>query len=355
MVKIERLPSGSYRARVHLGGGKYKSITGKDKKAVQLEAAQMEAEIEAQKNQKSKPANPYAEMTLGEAMDKYISLKNAILSPSTIRGYDAIRRTRAPMLTAMRLSDITQEDVQRAINEDAVSHSPKSVRNLHSFLSAVLDVYKHDLHLDTTLPQRVKTHIDIPTQAEVDRLFEYFSGSEMEIPFSLAACCGLRESEICGLKWEHVDLERGKIEICEAIVPDKDGNYVVKGTKSESGQRTIRIYPYIREALERAERTNGHLTRLTPRTIYARFKAALKQLGMPDYRFHDLRHYLVSVMLSLNIPKSYIADYVGHADEAMIDRVYGHIMAERKTSIEDIMDEYFRKSATNSATDLQKS
>ena len=39
MVKIERLPSGSYRARVHLGGGKYKSITGKDKKSVQLEAA----------------------------------------------------------------------------------------------------------------------------------------------------------------------------------------------------------------------------------------------------------------------------------------------------------------------------
>ena len=43
MVKITRLPSGSYRARVHLGGGKYKSITGKDKKDVQLKAAQLEA------------------------------------------------------------------------------------------------------------------------------------------------------------------------------------------------------------------------------------------------------------------------------------------------------------------------
>ena len=45
---------------------------------------------------------------------------------------------------------------------------------------------------------------------------------------------------------------------------------------------------------------------------------------------HDLRHYLVSVMLSLNIPKMYIADYVGHADEHMIDTVYGHIMASKK-------------------------
>ena len=32
MANISRLPSGSYRARVHLGGGKYKFITGKDKK-----------------------------------------------------------------------------------------------------------------------------------------------------------------------------------------------------------------------------------------------------------------------------------------------------------------------------------
>lgn len=62
MVKIERLPSGSYRARVHLGGGKYKSITGKDKKAVQLEAAQIEAGIKSAQQSENG-------MTVSEALE----------------------------------------------------------------------------------------------------------------------------------------------------------------------------------------------------------------------------------------------------------------------------------------------
>ena len=73
MVKIERLPSGSYRARVHLGGGKYKSITGKDKKDVQLRAAQLEADLTSQKPDKPDP------MILSEAIENYIKLKKDIL------------------------------------------------------------------------------------------------------------------------------------------------------------------------------------------------------------------------------------------------------------------------------------
>lgn len=46
-------------------------------------------------------------------------------------------------------------------------------------------------------------------------------------------------------------------------------------------------------------------------------------------------------MLSLNIPKKYIVDYVGHETENMIDKVYGHIMQSKKTSVEDQMQDYF--------------
>lgn len=352
MVKIERLPSGSYRARVHLGGGKYKSITDKDKKTVQLLAAQYEADIEAAQ---AKENDPYRGMTVGEAMERYIDLKSAVLSPSTLRGYDIIRRNRLPHLCAMTLSDITGEDVQRAINDDALNHSPKSVRNAHGFVSAVLGVYRSDLKLDTTLPQKKKPKISIPTQAEVDTMFEYFKGTDMEIPFSLAACCGLRESEISGLKWENVDYEHNRILITEAMVQNKEHAWVYKDlTKSESGDRSIRMYPFIRKILESAEHDGKYVTKLKPVSIGNKFPKALIKMGLPHYRFHDLRHYLVSVMLSLNIPKMYIADYVGHADEHMIDTVYGHIMATKKHEVEDIMEAYFSKSATKSDTNSDK-
>ena len=46
-------------------------------------------------------------------------------------------------------------------------------------------------------------------------------------------------------------------------------------------------------------------------------------------------------MLSLNVPKKYIADYVGHETENMIDQVYGHIMASKKSSVQDQLQSYF--------------
>lgn len=348
MVKIERLPSGSYRARVHLGGGKYKSITGKDKKDVQLRAAQFEAEAKANEDMREDPNAPG---TLYEAMERYISIKSSVLSPSTLRGYDSIMRTRLSGISSMPIKKITREDIQIAINEDAASHSPKSVRNAHGFLSAVLGIYRPDLHLNTSLPQKKKASISIPTQEEIDIMFAYFDGSEMEIPFALAACCGLRVSEICGLKWSNVDLEHNRLIITESVVPNKDGDLVEKPvTKTVSSDRSVRLYPFIRSRLERAPREKEHVTQLNPTVITKRFSRALEKCGLPHYRFHDLRHYLVSVMLALNVPKIYIAGYVGHSSQKMIDDVYGHLMAQKKHDVEDIMEAFFNKSATKSDT-----
>ena len=93
MANITRLPSGSYRARVHIGGGKYKSITGKDKKALQLRAAQLEAEIESQ----NADDDIYSGMTVAEAMEKYVEAKKNVLSPKTYREYTQTRKNSLTM------------------------------------------------------------------------------------------------------------------------------------------------------------------------------------------------------------------------------------------------------------------
>ncbi len=335
MVKITRLPSGSYRARVHIGNGKYKSITGKDKKAVQLEAAQLEAELT------SDVLSPKAAMTLSAAVDGYIEQKLNVLSPSTIRGYRAVQRNAMPDLMAMELREIDAEVVQRAVNDFAKNHSPKYVRNAYGLISTTLAAYLPELRLKITLPQKQKTEIEIPTEEEVQKIFEYVKGTEMELPIRLGACCGMRRSEILGLKWEDIDLKEGIINISEALVLDENNQTVSKGTKSIAGTRTIRIYPFVKDVFKNTPKEGKYITSLTGIQITKRFAKILKDCGIRHYTFHALRHYLVSVMLSLNVPKSYIADYVGHETEHMIDAVYGHIMARKKTSVEDALQSYF--------------
>lgn len=143
------------------------------------------------------------------------------------------------------------------------------------------------------------------------------------------------------MKWDCIDLKKNTITIREAKVIDENNNEIVKGTKSTAGKRTIKIYPFVANVFKKQADKTGYVTNLTGRAIYARFYRILKKINIKHYRLHDLRHYTVSVMLSLGIPKNYIANYMGHETEHMIDSVYGHIMSEKMSKVENEMQVYF--------------
>lgn len=344
LPKIVQLPSGAYHTRLFShkdenGKPVYCSITHPDYDEVVRLAAQFKVD---KKHERIKKRTEGQKITLGEAMDKYIESKDAVLSPATIREYKRMRRTYLQDIINMPVFDITQEIIQQEINALSRELAPKSVRNVHGFIVPVLTMCRPELKLTTTLPQKVKPDIRIPTAEEMSKVFAYVKGTDMEIPVYLAACCGLRRSEIIAIDVERdLDLDKQTLTIREAIVVDENNEEVRKKTKTPAGKRTIRLFPFVLDAIKRAGITTGPLVDLKGYQIYNKWRWIRTRLKLPKYRFHDLRHYAVSVMLALNIPKNYIADYVGHDTENMIDNVYGHIMRERKTSFVDMLQNYF--------------
>ena len=340
MVKITMLPSGRYNAKVYdytdsSGKRHYKSITGDSKRDVTKQIAVFLANRE---NRSAKSVD----LTVGEAIDQYIESKNNVLSPSTVREYKQTRRNALQELMNIKLSRLTPDDVQRAVNKEAETHSPKTVRNMHGLLSSALTAYAPEIRLSTTLPKKVKPDINIPTEEEMRRLFHEVEGSEIEIAVYLAAVCGMRRSEIAALEWVDVDFEKELLTVRAAKVLNADNQYVKKGTKTVAGKRTIRLFAPVLSVLKKSKRTDNCVVPLKPSSISKRYRSALQRANIPHYRFHDLRHYAVSVMLSLNMPKNYIADYMGHETENMIDQVYGHIMKEAKQSFEDRVNDYYK-------------
>lgn len=348
-VKINQLPSGSYNAKVYDyttadGKRKYKSITASSKSEVKRLIAVFLAEREELHTEREKREDP-AYMTVGEAIDKYIESKSNVLSPSTIRGYRQARNHSFPELMERGIDEVTSAELQAAVNAEAVHSSPKTVRNKYGLLVSALAVYAPDLKIKVTLPQKVKPDIAIPTENEVKQMFEAVAGTELEIPLYLGALCGMRRSEIAALRWDDVNFENGTITIRAAKVLNEEGEYVLKGTKTIAGKRIIRMFTRVADKLTTAKEAavGETVTTLLPAHITDRFAVMLTKAGLPHYRFHDLRHYTVSVMLSLNMPKNYIADYVGHETERMIDLVYGHIMATAKSTFEDRVNDYYDK------------
>lgn len=353
MAKAKQLPSGSWRVQVYAGkdtAGKrrYLSFTALTRKEAEYQALQWQLHYK----EISRDASA---MTLAEAMDKYIASKDGILSPSTIRGYDIIRRNHLQGLMETRLNRITPAMVQEAINQEAKPYTdsrgrtqtptPKSVRNIHGLLSAVLREYCPALHLNTTLPQKRLTEQAYLEPEQIGVLLRAVRGNDMEIPVLLALWLSLRSSEVTGLTWDCVDFERSTITVRQARVRDKDNRWVEKAsTKTVGSTRTISAPAYIMDLLWAAKGEAGledPVVKISGNCLYQRLKVILRKNNLPDIRFHDLRHTSCSVMASLNIPEKYMMRRGGWSAPSVMRQVYTHTMSSKQRTVDQAIDTYF--------------
>ena len=326
----QRLPSGMWRCQIMVDG-KRVSVVDENPGVAQAKAVALKAGLIEEK--KFRPS-----MTVGQAIDRYIESKDAVLSPSTIRSYRSIRNNSLGILENVQIGELSQEAVQRHINALAKESTPKYVRNVHGLLSAAVSAYRPDFVLHTTLPQKEKKEIQIPTMEEVQFLAEKAKGTSFELPFLLATWMGLRTSEIRGLTWDCVDGDT--LHVKQALV-EGDNGPVLKTTKSYSGNRKIRIPPYIMSLIETQSPKDEYIIRYTRNALYNHLRRMCKRYGLPRYRFHDLRHVQASVMLALGVPDKYAMERMGHASTNMLKTVYQHTMKSKSEEVADIVDTFF--------------
>lgn len=326
----QRLPSGTWRCQITVNGRRV-SVVDEDPGVAQAKAVALRAGLVEEKKKRST-------LTVGGAIDRYIESKDAVLSPSTIAGYKRIRQYSLQPIIDVRLSDLTQEHVQRAMNQLAKIRSPKTVRNVHFLLSAVLAEYKPDMILRTTMPQRVRYEASIPSDEEIGQLISTAAGTEMELPLLLAIWMGLRVSEIIGLTWDSIE---GDMLHIKAAIVDGEHGPVKKGTKSYSGNRKIRLPDYLRQLIDAQPKRNEFIVQLSRQAISGRFKTLCRRAGVPHFRFHDLRHANASVMLALGVPDKYAMERMGHATSGMLKMVYQHTMRTKQDAVSDAVDSYF--------------
>ncbi len=341
LPKPKQLPSGRWNIQVMVDG-KRVSLTADTEKEAVAKAAAYKAGM-AQK--KKSPAA----MTVGEAIDRYIESKDGVLSPSTVAGYKRIRKSALQELMPVKLPALTQEAVQRAVNRMAKEKSPKSVANAHGLLSAALAMFYPDMVLRTTLPQKKRYEVSIPSGDDVEAIMLAAKGTRDELPILLAVWLGLRMSEILGLKWE--DVEGNILHIRRALVDEGE-----KTTKTYTSQRDLPLPEYIKDLLEKFPHRGEHIFLFSRRALYCHFQSICKKAGVQHYRFHDLRHINASVMLALGVPNKYAQERMGHATDNMLKTVYQHTMSAEQAAVAQKVDDYFfSKLQTNLQTESDSS
>lgn len=314
-MKIEKLPSGSYRVRKMYKGKMYTvTFEYKPTQKEALEAMAKRLNIVQGKNEG---------LTFLAASEEYIESKRNVLSPSTIRGYKNIVNGLSSSFLSTNVHDVTEYDVQRQINALAKDKSPKSVRNYHGFISAVLGMFSPNLKLNTTMPQKVKSEPYIPSDEDVRRLLDAAAGTRYEIPLVLA-CYGMRRSEIAALTPK--DIDGDVVRINKALVQNENEEWVEKKTKTTASTREIVIPTQIAEKI----RTRGYVYNGSLNSITYFLQRTQDALGIPRFSIHKLRHYFASKMSALNIPEADILKMGGWSSDHVMKSVYRHSMMDKE-------------------------
>ena len=316
-MKIRRLPSGNYNTRIEItpeGSSKriWKSITGPDRATVR----KLAAEFESRDDKEVAP-------TLVDALDRYLNAKKAVLSPYTVKGYkNIIEKVKAADMANLS-ADMGRPEAQKLVSAFS-DMSQKTIRNRIGLISAAVRFAGYNMP-PVTYPQKKKVETHIPTEAEMKKVMEAASGTELEIPIALGMM-GLRRGEICALQLS--DLNKNTLHIHAAAV-DIGGKVTIKAPKTYDSDRYVTI-PF---ALANKIRKQGYFTHLAPEQLSYHFINFLKKQDVEHFRFHDLRHFFASYCHNvLKLSDAQIQQLGGWKTDHVMKRVYIQSMQEDKAA-----------------------
>jgi len=336
----QKLPSGMWRCQVMVDG-KRVSVVDKNPAVAQAKAVALrEGIIEDRKAKKQKQA-----VSLSEAIEKYIVLKEGVLSPATVRGYDTIRRNRFKSLMGKNVQDITKDDVQEAVSQEARNVSAKTILNAYGLVQTVLKQYKINVD-DVILPQKKKVYKKYLQPQDIGKLIEAVKGDSCETEILIAVWLGFRRSEIMGIHWDCIDFQNQTIKVMRTVVPDKENKWVEKEIpKNETSQRVVSCPDYIMEKLKELYKpgNTGRIFKIHPDTLLKHIHRACSRAGITDTTTHGLRHTNAAVMKSLGINDYFAMARGGWSSEETYKKTYAYIFDQDAKEADEEINRYFQK------------
>ncbi len=302
----------------------------------------------ASKNIPAPPAN----LTVAEYLVEWLLHVKPHVRPSTWTAYEGnIRLHLIPRLGKKKLVRLGARDVRLmidAMRDDGVG--ARTVQYVHATLRASLEHAHREELVSRNVArlvrvERPKTAVKEPlTVAEARHLLESTSTDRLHALWVLLLMLGLRRSEACGLRWEHVDFVEGTLRIAQTV-QRVDGKLRELPTKTRRSNRTVplpsRAWYALAEHHRQAQEQFGQPgqpwcptgyvfgtrngTPLEPRNLTRRWTEICAQHGIRIVPMHTLRHTCVSLLLALGVHPRTVMEIVGHSAIEMTMNVYGHV------------------------------
>lgn len=321
LPKPKKTPSGKWHCSVMVNG-KRMSITAVSKKQCELLALELKQTTQIS-----------SDVTLYDAISKYILSRSNVLSPCTIMGYRTIQKKRFQSVTEMHISDIT--DWQMVINAEAELCSAKTLKNAWGFIKSVLRQNNIPIP-EVTLPQIAKNERPYLDPDEVLKFVDAIKGHPFEANY-LLGLHSLRLSEMLALK--RTNIQNNIITVRGSVVPNEFYKLVRKDTnKNASSTRSIPILiPRLKQLIKK------EIPKPSPSTLRRQLAVICKENGLPVISYHGLRHSFASLAFHLGLKETETMRLGGWSDPATMRKIYVHLSEKQKNTAAAKIEEFFSK------------
>lgn len=336
-------------------------------KGTKREAEAKLAELlnDANKGQLIEPSK----ITFGEWLDEWV--ETAIKPPKkrqrTYETYKSVIENHLkPKLGGIRLQQLKQTDIKRYYNRSTLSESTLEQHHtiIHSALKAAQTsglVQKNVASLVIGKPHAEESNEDVIANCwDEDEARKFLAAAKNFGPqavafYTLALDTGARKAELCGLKWENVDLKTYKVSIIQQIT--KLGNEPKFGPVKNGVSRVVDIAPETVSLLlehkahqEEIKKANSNFYHdhglvfakeweqvthhgdtlgnpLQMNNIGQReFAKIIRAAGVKPIKFHGLRHTCATLLLKAGVPIKVVQERLGHKKIETTLNVYAHAL-----------------------------
>lgn len=288
-------------------------------------------------------------LTVGQYMDKWLLGIKGTVRQRTWERYESLVRVHIkPAIGTKKLKDLTRAHVKGLYAAKREAISPRTVQYVHVTLHKALK----DAVADGSIPRNVsdglkpstarRHEIDPLTPEQAKAFLAAARDDRFHALYVLAIHYGLRQGEMLGLKWGDIDLEGGTLQVRRTMSEARAGR-IEEGTKSGKG-RLINLSQTAVEALishharQVGERSQGYddrdlvfaTAKGTPQSgtnlVNRSFKPILKRVGLPNIRFHDLRHTCATIRFMKGQHPKNVQELLGHSSVVITLDIYSHVI-----------------------------
>jgi integrase len=357
---IYRRADGRWAASVSLDRGRRKSYYGKTRQEV---AGKLATALKAQRDGLPLVAE---RQRVGDYLASWLETVRPSLRARTWLRYEQYVRLHAiPGIGQVSLARLTPQHLQRLYADRLEGGlSAMSVRHLHAVLHRALQqatrwglVARNVADL-VTPPRAAHREMQTLSPEQARAFLEAAQGDRFHALYVLALSTGMRQGELLALKWEHVDLERGTVQVRGSLQRTPAGLTITE-PKTAASRRQVGLTPSAVAALRRHRvaqteerlrlgsvwQDNGLVfcneigSPIDATHVMVRpFRCLLDRAGLPRIRFHDLRHSAATLLLGQGVHPKIVSEMLGHTQIAITLDLYSHVTPTMQRQATDAME-----------------